>query len=116
MDVLSVCYEVDFQKRFGTATGEAFGLIERTAQLAVESAGRCHSQRFGQIPEQFMKLPHDDENVEHLLGDSRNTPPVLPAERDLSDLLPCAEAFVCGATGKTLLPKSLMYGATEVRS
>ncbi len=34
-----------------------------------------------------MKVPHDREHLEHLLGSLRGLPPVLSAEGDLGDLL-----------------------------
>lgn len=94
---------------------ETFGLIERDPELTVERAGRLQRQRFGQIPEQLMELPHDREHLEHPLRGSRGPPPVLSAEGDLGDLLPRAEAVVNGATRKAPLPKALVNGAAEVR-
>jgi hypothetical protein len=82
----------------------------------VEPAGRLQRQHFGQVPEQLMELPHDREHLEHRLRSVRRPPPVLSAEGDLGDLLPCAEAVVHDATRKSLLPEVLMNAAAEVRS
>ena len=40
----------------------------------------------------------------------------MPAEGDLGDLLPGAEAVVDRATGQALLPQAIVNGAAEVRS
>ena len=81
----------------------------------MERAGRLQRQRFGQIPEQLMELPHDREHLEHLLRDLRRPPPVLSAEGDLGDLLPRAKAVINGATREALLPEAVVNGAAEVR-
>jgi hypothetical protein len=62
-----------------------------------------------------MELPHDREHLEHLLSDLRGPSPVLSAEGDLGDLLPCAEAVVNGATRKSLLPEVFVNSAAEIR-
>jgi len=115
IDVSSVCCHVQFHERVGTVVSEVFGLVEGEAELIVERAGRLQRQRFAQIPEQLMELPHDREHLEHPLRGSRGATPVLSAEGDLGDLLPRAEAVVNGATRKTLLPEALVNAAAEVR-
>ena len=94
---------------------EALGLVEREAELTVERAGRLQRQRFGQIPEQLMELPHDREHRKHLLRDLRCPPPVLSAECELGDLLPRTEAVINGATREALLPEAVVNTAPEVR-
>jgi hypothetical protein len=63
-----------------------------------------------------MELPHDCEDLEHLLGDPRGPPPVLPGEGDLRHLLPRAEAVVHGAPRETQLPEARVNATAEVRS
>lgn len=110
-----MCCHVEFQESIGAALSEAVGLLQREAELTVERTGRLQRQRFGQIPEQLMEVPHDRKHLEHLFGGSRGLPPVLSAEGDLADLLPRAEAVVDGATLKTLLPEACVNAAAEVR-
>jgi hypothetical protein len=62
-----------------------------------------------------MELPHDREHLEHLHGHSRRAAPVLSAESNLRDLLPCAEAVIRGATREALLPQAVVNAAAEVR-
>lgn len=111
----SVRREVKFHEVVGTAVREAFGLIEREAQLAVERTGRLQRQRFRQIPEELVEVPHDSEHLEHLACDSWSPPPVLAAERDLSNLLPGTKAVIDGAAGKAALPQDVVNRAAEVR-
>lgn len=110
-----MCCHVQFQESSGAVMSEGFGLREREAELIVERVGRLQRQRFGQIPEQLMEIPHDREHLEHLLCGSRGMPPVLSTEGDLGDLLPGAEAVVHGATSKALLPEACVNAAAEVR-
>jgi hypothetical protein len=115
IDGSSVCCHVQFHKSIGVVVSEAFGLREREAELTVERAGRVQRQRFGEIPEQLMEVPHDREHLEHLLCCSRGPPPVLSPEGDLGDLLSRAKAVVSGATPKALLPEACVNAAAEVR-
>ena len=115
IDASSVCCHVQFHESVGAVVSEAFGLLQREAEFTVERAGRLQRQRFGQIPEQLMEVPHDREHLEHLLCSLRGPPPVLSAEGDLGDLLPRAEAVVHGATPKALLPEACVNAAAEVR-
>jgi hypothetical protein len=62
-----------------------------------------------------MELAHDRKHSEHLLCDVRSPPPVFPAEGDLRDLLPRAEAIVSRATRKAPLPQTLVNAAAKVR-
>ena len=94
---------------------DELGLVERQGELTVERAGRWQAQRFGQVPEHLVELPHDREHLEHLLRRVRGQPPVLSAEGDLGDLLPRAEAVVHGATREALLPEAVVNAAAEVR-
>lgn len=104
-DASSVCCHVQPQESVGAVVSEAFGLVEGEAEPTVKRAGKLHYQRFSQIPEQLVKLPHDREHLEHLYCGSRGPPPVLPAEGALGYLLPRAEAVVGRATTKALLPE-----------
>jgi hypothetical protein len=61
-----------------------------------------------------MELSHDHENLEHLLRGLRDTPPVLPAESDMGDLLPRTEAVVSGTARKTPFPEIVVNAAAEV--
>jgi hypothetical protein len=115
IDVSPVCCHVQPQENFGAAVSEAFGLVEREAELMVDRAGSWQRQRFGQIPEQLMELAHDREDGEHLLRGSRDPPPVLSAEGDSGDFLARAEAVVHGATRKALSPELSVNAASEVR-
>jgi hypothetical protein len=94
---------------------EAFRLVKREAERTVDRAGRLQCQRFGQIPEQLIELPHDREHVEHLLGGSWGLPPVVSAEGDLGNLLPRAEAVINCTTSKAPLPEAIVNAAAEVR-
>jgi hypothetical protein len=62
-----------------------------------------------------MELPHDREHLEHLHGHSRRAAPVLSAESNLRDLLPCAEAVIHGATREALLTEAVVNPAAKVR-
>jgi hypothetical protein len=115
IDLAAVCRHVELDDGVGTGVGEAFGLLDRDAELLVERASGVKCQRLGQIPEQLMELPHDREHLEHLLRGVRGTAPVLSAIRDLGHLLPCAEAVVDGAPPKASLPELAMDAAAEVR-
>jgi hypothetical protein len=115
IDVSSMCCHIYFHDRIGTAVSETFGLVERDTELTVNRAGRLQRQRFDQIPEQLVELSHDRENLEHLLRGMRGTPPVLPGENDLGDLLPCTEAVISGATRKTPSSKIIVNAAVEIR-
>jgi len=115
IDISSVRCHVQCHESIGAVVREAFGLREREAELTVERAGRLQRQRFGQIPEQLMEVPHDREDLEHLPGGLRGPPPVLSTEGDLGDLLPGAEAVVHGATPKALLSEACVNAAAEVR-
>ena len=95
--------------------GKIFGLLQRVAEFTVERVGRLQRQRFGQIPEQFMEIPHDWKYLEHLLCGLRDPPPVLSTESDLGDLLSRAEAVVNGTTSKALLPETRMNATTKIR-
>ena len=110
-----MCRHVQFQERAGTGVTEAFGLVEREAELTVKRASRLQRQRFGQIPEQLMELPHDREHLEHLPGEAWAPVPVPSSEGHLSDFLPCAEAVIHGAARKTVLPEAVVDAAAEVR-
>src|SRR6266536_1051714 len=114
IDGSPVCRHVQLQERVGRQLGEAFGLLQGAAELAVERAGRLQAQRLGQVPEQLVELPHDRERLEHPRRGVRGTPPVLPAEGDLGDLLAGAEAVVGGAAWEAPLPETLMDAAAEV--
>jgi hypothetical protein len=94
---------------------EAFRLVEREAERIVDRKGRLQRQRFGQIPEQLMKLPHDREHLEHLLRGSWGLLPVVSTEGDLGNLLPRAEAVINSATSKAPLPEAFVNAAAEVR-
>jgi hypothetical protein len=113
--ISSVYGHVQFDEIVGTAVGETFGLIERQPQLTMEGARRWQRQRFGQMPEELMELPHDREHLEHLHRDSRRPPPVLAAEGYLGDLLPRAKAVIHGAPREAPLPEAVVNGAAEVR-
>src|SRR6266542_3353692 len=114
IDGSPVCRHVQLQERVRRQLGEAFGLLQGAAELAVERAGRLQAQRLGQVPEQLVELPHDRERLEHPRRGVRGTPPVLPAEGDLGDLLAGAEAVVGGAAWEAPLPETLMDAAAEV--
>ncbi|BBH20104.1 hypothetical protein Back11_14490 [Paenibacillus baekrokdamisoli] len=62
-----------------------------------------------------MEMPHDRKYLEHLLRGSWGLPPVMPAEGDLGNLLPRAEAVIYGATSKALLPEACVNAAAKVR-
>jgi hypothetical protein len=115
IDVSAVCFHVQFRQSLGGVVSETFGILQREAELTVERLGRLQRQRFAQIPEQLLEIPHDREHLEHLLRGVLGPPPVLPAESDLGDFLPRAEAVVNGATPETLLPEACVNAATEVR-
>ncbi len=115
INVSLVCCHVQFHESIGAVVSEAFGLLQREAELTVERAGWLQRQRFGQIPEQLMEVLHNREHLEYLLCGSRGPPPVLSAEGDLGDLLPGAEAVVNGATPKALLPEACVNAAAEAR-
>ena len=115
IDVSSMCCNIQFHESSGAVVGEAFGLLQGEAQFIVERTGRLQRQGFGQIPEQFMEVPHDREHCEHLLCGLRCLPPVLSAEDDLRDLLPGTEAVVHGATPKALLPQMGVNATAKVR-
>jgi len=102
-------------ERVGTAVTEALGLVDGEPELTVQRAGRSQRQRFAQVPEQLMELPHDREYPEHLRCERGRPAPVLPGEGDLGDLLPGAEAVVGGAAGEALLPEVIVNAAAEVR-
>ena len=78
-----MCCNVQGQQRFGAVVTEALGLIERNAELTVERVCRLQRERFGQVPEQLMKLPHDGKDLEHPRGRLRSAQPVEAAEGDL---------------------------------
>ncbi len=115
IDVSSVCCHVQFHESIRAVVGKTFGFREREAEFTVERVGCLQRQRFGQIPEQLMEVPHDREHLEHLLCGSRGPPPVQSAKGDLGNLLPRAEAVVDGATPKALLPEACVNAAAEVR-
>src|SRR3977135_3610242 len=79
----------------------------------MERPGGPKLQRFGQIEEQGVKLPHDPEHLEHLRGDLRRLLPVPPLEGDLGDLLPRTETVVGDATPEALGPEAVVNAAAE---
>ena len=109
-----MCCHIQFHESIWAVVSEAFGLFQREAEFIVKRVGRLQRQRFGQIPEQFMEIPHDREHLEHLLCGSRDAPPIMSAEGDLGDLLPGTEAVVNGATSKALLPEMGVNAAAKV--
>ena len=62
-----------------------------------------------------MELPHDREHLEHLLCGPWDLSPVVSAEGDLGNLLPCAEAVINRTTSKAPLPEVGVNAAAEVR-
>ncbi len=115
IDVSSVCCHVQLHESGGAAVSEAFGLFQCEAEFTVKRAGWLQCQSFGQIPEQFMEIPHNREHLKHLLGSLRGLSPALSTEDDLGNLLPGAEAVVNGATRKALLSEACVNAAAEVR-
>jgi hypothetical protein len=95
------------------AARHGFRRRERAAQLTVDGAGGRQAQRRDQVPEQLMKLPHDGEHLVHLLRGLRGAAPVLPAERDLGNLLARAEAVIHGAAAESVPPEILVNTAAE---
>ena len=114
VDALAVPFDIQAQERIGRAARQSFGRLQRAAQLTVDGAGGMQCQRRGQVPQQLMKLPHDQEHLEHLRGGSRVPAPVPPTERDLANLLARAEAVIGGAARKALPPEILVNAAPIV--
>jgi hypothetical protein len=99
-----------------TAAGEPVNPDQRVAELVVDRASGRHAQRFGQVPEQLVQLPHDGEYREHLCGGMGCFSPVAPAEGDLGDLLPCTEAVKDCAARKPPVTQKRVDATAEVRS
>lgn len=77
-------------------------------------AGCWQAQRFGQIPEQFLEIPHNREHRKHLSGNQRGLSPVLSTESVLGNLLSGTKAVINRTTSKALLPEAGMDAAAEV--
>jgi hypothetical protein len=107
---------VDAYERIWTTAGEPVNPDQRVTELVVDRACRWHAQRFGQVPEQLVQLPHDREYREHLCGGRGYFSPVAPAEGDLGDLLPCTEAVKDCAARKPPVTQKRVDATAEVRS
>ncbi len=75
---------------------------------------RGQGKRLVQVPEQLVQVAHDREHREHLLGDLRGLPPVVPVVDVLRNLLTGTEAVVHGATREPSRPKLFVDRASKV--
>jgi hypothetical protein len=113
-DLSSVTFDIGVQENVSWAVRHGSRRAEREPQFTVDGMGRLHRQRCGQIPQQFVKLPHDREDLAHLLCGSRGLAPIPTAERDLGNLLARAEAVIHGAAWKAVPPEIFVNAASKV--
>src|SRR5665647_3680683 len=101
-----MCRHVQLDEGIRAQVAEMFGLVPGKGELTVYRAGRLQRPRLADVPQELMQVPHDGEHLKHLRCAFRCPPPVLTAESDLGDLLPCAETVVDRAAPKALLPQT----------
>ena len=107
--------DVQLLQRVGIEAGETLRLVEHTIQRIPQRPGRFQCQRFGQIREYLVKLPHDRKHFEHRLRVLRCLSPVDAAEGDLGNFLPRPEAIIDGASPEPPISKLGVNAAAEIR-
>jgi len=106
---------LDRSSRTLTSALSAGTSVRRSVSGRSRDAARSRErQRLGEIAEQFVQVPHDREDLEHLPGRRRGLTPVPAAEGDLGDLLTRTEAVVDGAAPEPLVAQPGVDAAGEV--
>jgi hypothetical protein len=106
---------IQCDEHIGWGVCEAFGPVQRDAELVAETFLRRQAHCFRQVPQQLVQLSHNAQDVEYWLCDPRGPAPVLSAEGDLGNFLPCAETIEHRAARKPALPQMGVDIASEVR-
>ncbi|GGD58455.1 hypothetical protein GCM10010911_15310 [Paenibacillus nasutitermitis] len=115
IDNRTVGWNIQLHDGIGIEVSEALRLSERVAKLNLDRQCRPVSQRFVQVPEHLMKLPHDWKNLKHLFGGPWGLLPVGSGECILGNFLSGAEAVIDRASPHTPLPEAVVNPAPEVR-